>query len=58
MAELELAFRLPLHGWPRAVFESDYAYDGGRLVVDEHTVVRASTREQLEGGMRGNLPAT
>ena len=58
MAELEVAFRLPLAGWPRAVFESDYGYDGGRLVVDAHTVVRANTRQQLESGVRGNLPVT
>jgi hypothetical protein len=58
VAELEVAFRLPLDGWPRAVFESDYAYDGGRLVVDAHTVVRAHTREQLESGICGNLPMT
>jgi len=58
VAELELAFRLPLDGWPRAVFESDLAYDGGRLVVDACTVVRANTREQLERGVRGTLPIT
>ena len=56
LPELEVAFRLPLDGWPRAVFESDYAYDGGRLVVDDHAVVRANTRRQLEGGVRGSLP--
>ena len=55
MAELEVPFRLPVDGWPRAVFESDYTYDGGRLVVDDHAVVRAATREQLERGVRGCL---
>ena len=55
MAELEVAFRLPVAGWPRAVFETDYAYDGGRLVVDAHATVRASTRQQLEAGVRGSL---
>ena len=58
MAELELAFRLPLDGWPRAVFESDLAYEGGRLVVDALTVVRVKTRQQLESGVHGNLPVT
>ena len=58
MAELEVPFRLPVDGWPRAVFESDYTYDGGRLVVDDHAVVRAATRQQLERGVRGCLVAS
>jgi len=55
MAELEIAFRLPLENWPRAVFESDYSYDGGRLMVDTQTVARANTRQELEHGVRGSL---
>ena len=39
MAELEVPFRLPVDGWPRAVFESDYTYDGGQLVADDRGLV-------------------
>ena len=46
MAELEIAFVLPLPGWPRARFESDYSYEGGRLLVGEQSVVRARTRAE------------
>jgi hypothetical protein len=58
MAELEVAFRLPVDGWPRAVFETDYAYTSGRLVVDDHATVRVQTRRQLEDGVRGSLPGS
>ena len=58
MAELEVPFRLPVDGWPRAVFESDYTYDGGRLIVDDYAVARATTRQQLEHGVRGCLAGT
>ena len=56
MAELEIPFRLPLGGWPRAVFESDYGYDGGRLLVDSETVLEAENRGELEHGVTGRLP--
>ena len=57
MAEVELGFLLPLPGWPRAVFESDYAYAGGRLVLDGVEVLRASSRAALETGVHGRLSA-
>ena len=57
MAEVELGFLLPLPGWPRAVFESDYAFAGGRLVLDGAEVLRAASRAVLEAGVHGRLPA-
>jgi hypothetical protein len=57
-AELEVGFLLPLPGWPRAVFESDYGYEGGRLVLDGATVVAARNRAELERGLEGRLPAS
>lgn len=51
--DLEIAFRLPLDGWPRAVFQSDYGYQGGVLLVDGAQVLHASCREALEQGIEG-----
>jgi len=56
VAELEIGFLLPLPGWPRAVFESDYAFAGSRLVVDGVEVLRAASRAVLEAGVHGRLP--
>lgn len=50
---LTIAFRLPIEGWPRAVFESDYGYRGGRLSIDGTQVLHASSREELERGIEG-----
>jgi hypothetical protein len=50
---LEIAFRLPLDGWPRAVFQSDYGYRGGRLLLDGAQVLQARSREALEMGVDG-----
>jgi len=55
MAELEIDFLLPLPGWPRAVFESDYGYDGGRLLVDAAPRLEAADRSALERGVEGRL---
>lgn len=55
MADLAIAFRLPLPGWPRAVFESNYSFRGGRLVVDGAEVVTAATRDELERGVSGAI---
>ena len=52
--DLEIAFRLPLDGWPRAVFQSDYGYRGGVLVVDGAQVLQARSREALERGVEGH----
>jgi len=58
VAELEIGFRLPLSGWPRAVFESNYSYEGGRLLIGGVAVVQAKTRAELERGLEGREPAT
>ena len=55
-AGLDLAFRLPIHGWPRAHFRSDFGFGGARLEVDGAIVLRARTREDLEAGVTGSLP--
>jgi len=55
MAELEIGFLLPLPGSPRAVFEGDYSYEGGRLVLDGTTVLQAHSRYQLECGVASRL---
>lgn len=57
MADLEIAFRLPTPSWPRAVFESDYGYRGGRLTVDGERLLEATTREALLEGVEGTLGA-
>ena len=57
-AELEVGFLLPLPGWPRATFESDYGYEGGRLVLDGSAIVEARNRGELERGVEGSLPAS
>lgn len=55
MASLNLAFRLPLSGWPGAVLETDHSYSCSRLVVDGREVVSARSRDELEGGVHGKL---
>lgn len=50
IGDLEIAFRLPLPGAPRAVFQSDYGYRGAALVVDGRAVIDARSREELEEG--------
>ena len=57
MSELQLSFRLPLAGWPRAVVETDYGYDGGQLSIDGVSVLSASCRRDLEDGLEVLLPA-
>lgn len=51
--ENRIDWLLPLPGWPRAQFESDFAYQGGRLVRDGVTLLSARTRADLERGVRG-----
>lgn len=53
---IELVFRLPLPGWPRARFKSGFGHEHARLTVDGARVLRATTREDLEAGVEGALP--
>jgi len=55
MPELEIAYLLPVTGWPRAQFGSDFTYDNARLVLDGATLLRATTRSELEHGVRGHI---
>ena len=52
---LSIAFRLPIEGWPRVVFRSDYGYRGGSLSLDHARILRAESREDLEQGVEGTL---
>ena len=47
----EIAFQLPLDGWPEAVFEGSFSFDGGILVLDGRPVLRARSRAELERGV-------
>jgi len=58
MAEIERAFLLPLPGWPRAVFTSDFGYDRAELRLDGSVVLRTPTRLVLEHGVGGVLAAS
>lgn len=51
----EYAYRLPLPGWPRAVFRSDLDYRDARLSLDDRAVLVAETREELERGVEGQV---
>ena len=53
---LEIGYRLPLPGWPRALFQTDYGHRGGRIVVDGAQVLHASSREALKAGVEGRMP--
>ncbi len=48
---LEIAYRLPLEGWPRAVFRSDYGYRNCRLHAFGTQVLHAPSRDALERGV-------
>lgn len=50
MANREIAFRLPFEDWPRAVFETDYGFRGGRLLVEGRPLLAAPSRQALEAG--------
>ncbi len=54
---MELVYRLPLAGWPRAVFKSGFGYENARLMVDGARVLLTNTREELEAGVQGELRA-
>lgn len=49
--ELELSFRLPIEGWPRAVFRSSYTLRGGTLDIAEESVLAARDAEELALGV-------
>ncbi len=56
IARRSCAYRLPLAGWPRVVFESDYAFRDGRLMAGEDELARVATRGELERGVTAYLP--
>ena len=50
-AKLAIPYRLPLSGRPRATFETDYLYEGGRLMIDGACVLHVPSRGALEDGV-------
>jgi len=50
-----LAFRLPVEGEPRALFETDWLFHGGRLLLDGRPVVEARTRDELKEGVQADF---
>ena len=58
MPEFVRAFLLPLPGWPRAIFSSDFEYAGAELRLNDSVVLSAATRAILEHGVRGVLPSS
>ncbi|MFS8069460.1 MAG: hypothetical protein ACMG6S_24110 [Byssovorax sp.] len=55
-AGLAIALRLPVEGWPRAWFHSDFGFGDARLEVGGAIVLQARTRACLERGVTGTLP--
>lgn len=55
---LRIAFRLPVPGWPRAIFQSDFGYRDAHVEVDGAQVLRARSRDELERGVTGPLEAS
>ena len=56
--DLEIAFRLPLEGWPRALFRGDYGYRHGSLSLDGALVLWADSRADLERGVEEDSPSS
>lgn len=54
-ARLAIPFRLPLSGRPRAVFETDYLYEGGRLLVGGACILQVASRSALEEGVSAHF---
>ncbi|MEZ4272613.1 MAG: hypothetical protein R3C68_14640 [Myxococcota bacterium] len=54
-APMQIAFRLPVKGWPRAVFSSNYSYDGGTLQVGERAVIKAKSIAELKRGVQSSV---
>ena len=50
-----LAFRLPLDGEPRVVFETDWLFEGGRLLLDGRPLVAARSRAALAEGIEADF---
>jgi hypothetical protein len=50
MADHELRFRLPVKGCPEVVFETNYSYAGGRLLMGEEELLVVASRQELRDG--------
>jgi hypothetical protein len=55
VATLEIPFRLPLPGWPRAVVVTNFSYRGGALRIGGREVAVAESRDDLEAGASGRF---
>ena len=52
---LAIRYRLPVDGWPEAVFEGNYSFQGGRLRLGDEIVLRAADQHELERGVQRAL---
>ncbi|MFO0592600.1 MAG: hypothetical protein U0441_33965 [Polyangiaceae bacterium] len=52
---MEIVYRLPLEGWPRAVFKAGFGFENARLTVDGQRVLLTATKDDLESGVEGDL---
>ena len=50
---IDLGFRLPLPGYPRVVFHSDFSHRNAELHVEGERVAHAYTKEALAAGVEG-----
>jgi hypothetical protein len=50
VATRTFTYRLPADGYPRAIFETDYGFRGGRLIVDGKLMLGIATRASLMSG--------
>lgn len=55
MSEIEIHFLLPLPGWPSARLSCEFTYENARLEVEGATVLRATTRKEIERGVSAVL---
>ena len=56
MAEQRIVFRMPLPGWPRAVFASDYGFRGGKLMSEGAVILSADSHAALCLGIDVDAP--
>ncbi len=51
----EIAFRLPVAGYPRAIVRTTFGFDGAELCLDGRVIARAADRAALDRGVHGTL---
>lgn len=51
----EIAFRLPIDGFPRALVRTTFGFDGAELSLDGRVIVQAADRAALQRGVCGAM---